>query len=173
VEHAAAIGEMVAFKDLFLRREEEEGTDDVDLINALEVMRDRWPTAFTAKNVADFMNDTVSNPNLSQADINKIWDDKRVLFDLFFGEESGKKRKDGVTDRVTPKALTRFLGAHVGNVVRTGDEYLALRVKSHGAGHVRTFTVEAKPVGETTTTAEGHDGGSREDEPPSSNDGKD
>jgi hypothetical protein len=155
VESAAAIANPnveVAFKDLFLRREEEEGTDDMDLIAVLEVLRARWSNAFAAKAVADFMNENQWRPNITQAEAAEIADDKGTLYDFFYGEREGKKRKDDTISRVTAKSLSKLLGAHVGNVVRSGDEHLVLRMEDHGAGHARTFRVEAKTVDPTAGT---------------------
>src|SRR5262249_20058120 len=146
VEHAAAIGETVAFKDLFLRREEEEGTDDVDLAAVLEVLRERWANAFTAKTVADFMNADQWRINITPAEAAAITDDKGTLHDFFYGDREGRKKKDDTTSGVTAKSLSKLLGAHVGNVVRSGDEYLVLRAEDHGEGHARTFLVVAAPV---------------------------
>jgi hypothetical protein len=141
---AAAVGETVTFKDLFLQREEEDATDDVDLGDVLEVLHSRWPreAEFIAQQVADLVNaadlqSRTMNETDEQFEARLVG--PRLVRDFFFGN----LRRDGwVRERVSARTVTRALGAHVDNMVRHGDDKeMVLRVVDRGRGHSRAFKV--------------------------------
>ena len=114
---AAAVGEPVAFKDLFQQREEEDATDDVDLAEVLVALRSKWGgTEFTAQQVAEFVN--------TDAD----FDSAPGLLREFI---CGRLRNQRDREQVSARTVTRAIGAHVDNMVRYGDEEMVLRVIDH------------------------------------------
>ena len=127
---AAAVGEPVAFKDLFQQREEEDATDDVDLAEVLVALRSKWGgTEFTAQQVAEFVN--------TDAD----FDSAPGLLREFI---CGRLRNQRDREQVSARTVTRAIGAHVDNMVRYGDEEMVLRVIDHGRGHSRGYKVEVR-----------------------------
>jgi hypothetical protein len=112
VEHAARLAapdgeEPVEFAKLF-QAQDDEDEDDISLVEALIVMRTKWPEKFLAKDVCDAINAIGFSPDY-----------------IMLREFLCPKLLEG--HRASSKMIGKALSNHIGDPVRNGDETLILR----------------------------------------------
>jgi hypothetical protein len=111
VEHAAGlIGRELDFQKLFAEQEGDD-EDDMSLADVLDIFS-RWPSSFTAAEVASFVNDD----SLDE-------DGRRVREYLLPGVQPGQ--------RLSSISIGRLLRKHLDEPVKCGDRTLALRKAKH------------------------------------------
>ena len=122
VEHAARLsGIELDFQSVFAAQEEQDGGDSASLADALHIFSTKWPSGFTAADVARLINDTGST---YARDLESAATVRAVLFP----ELETKK------DEVSAPAVGRRLMHHEGNIVNFGTQALCLKKQQKPPG---------------------------------------
>jgi hypothetical protein len=133
VEYAVKqYGGSLDFRDLFIEQEKADDEDTVFLVDFLETVSERWPTGFTAAEIAEIIN--------SDEMIH------RTLFDFLY---PGTPAAMTIKSAITANSVTKRLKMHLGAPVASKGEVLKLIQIAPALGHraerhVQRFYVERK-----------------------------
>ena len=111
----------VDFQRLFVRQEADD-EESSSLADVLDIFNRRWSGTFKAAAVAELINENPTTP------------DSAIVREFLFSERKG--------DQIaTSKAVSKRLGAHVGNPVMHGEKTLTLRCAEDSHSKTQTFFV--------------------------------
>jgi hypothetical protein len=134
VEHAAGQHnneEKIEFQDLFMSQEETEDEDSVSLAVALEIILEKWPRTFRAKDIAEVIGSGSSDALIKSTLLEFLYP-KSPAFDP------------------SPRSVGKQLQTHLDNPVRSGDRTLILRTapKTSKKGDLHYFVHAEEAAGE-------------------------